>query len=54
MFGVGTAFPHVFFYQYIPVCQQQFLDKSSAHHENRCFLSINVLLCLIICFQLAV
>ena len=39
MFGVGTAFPHLFCQQYIPACQQQFLDKSSAQHEIRCFFS---------------
>jgi len=37
MFGVGTAFPHLFFQQCTPACQEHFLDKSSAQHEIRCF-----------------
>jgi len=36
VFGVGTAFPHLFFWQDTPACQQQYLDKSSAQHETRC------------------
>jgi len=36
MFGVETPFPHLFFEQYIPACQQQFFNKNSAQHEIGC------------------
>jgi len=32
----GNGIPHHFFSN-TPACQQQFLDKSSAQHEIRCF-----------------
>jgi len=48
----GNGVPTPRFSQYIPACQQRFLDKSSAQHETRCFLSTNILLSLIIFFNL--
>jgi len=48
----GNGVPTPRFSQYIPACQQRFLDKSSAQHETRFFLSTNILLSPIIFFNL--